>query len=78
MWRATLFGFVAAADLLDGEDVMHVRCLVDAENLEPRAAFVGVGKDDRGHGRHLLRESTDGLICTALPGLWFADCGPKS
>src|SRR5208282_5307810 len=50
------FGFVAAADLFECKDVMHVGCLVDGENLEPQAAFVGVGKDDRGHGRHLLRE----------------------
>jgi len=38
----TLFGFVAAADPLDGEDVMHVRCVVDAEDLEPWAAFISV------------------------------------
>ena len=36
-----VFGFVAVAELPEGEDVMHVGSVVDGENLEPRAAFVG-------------------------------------
>jgi hypothetical protein len=35
---------------------MHVGGFIYGEKLESRAAFVGMGKDDRGHGRHLLRE----------------------
>jgi len=61
-------GFVAGADLFEGEDVMHVCRLVDAEDLESRAAFAGMGKDDRGHGWFLLR-SIARLPATGYNGL---------
>jgi hypothetical protein len=67
-----VFGFVAATDLFQGEYVMHVWRLVDAENLEPWAAFAWMRKNNRGHA---LASSlwTTHTICTALPAELFED-----
>jgi hypothetical protein len=45
-----VFGFVAAVEFLQREGVVDGGSLVDGENLESRAVFAGVGKNDRGHG----------------------------
>ena len=46
----TLLGVVPAIEFLHCEDVMHPGGLINGKDLELRAVFLRVGKDDRGHG----------------------------
>jgi len=67
-------GIVPNLELLDGEGVAVVGAVVDAEDLEPRAVVVGMGKDGGGHGRPFPLRG-DSIIYTALAGPRFASAG---
>ena len=71
-----LLSIVAAADLLDGKDVMLVRCLVDAEHLEPLATFISAAFASR--TRHQSTQQCIQRVGCATPGGDDEKAGPWS
>jgi hypothetical protein len=50
------FRIISTLKFLKVEGDIVVGAIVDSENLIPRATFIGVDKDDCGHGRHHFAE----------------------